>query len=220
MLLLANTLTYFTLKGMHEWTGLYLIERHHVSVAQSMELMLWNEVGGIAGSFCCGILADLWAGSALGARSKSLVCALSAIMCALTLCMLAPTTVPATSDSWLGVLASLDSAETEVSGWWLRTGLFLAGMAINGPKTLLPLAVLELFPAHLSGSLSGLMGLLAQCGASCAGAGIGYMLTGGGGWQGFVAVLQLSSGLTAACTLLSLWPHGLSLLGHGKEKAA
>jgi len=44
LLLLANTLTYFTLKGMHEWTGLYLMEKHHVSVALSMELMLWNEV--------------------------------------------------------------------------------------------------------------------------------------------------------------------------------
>eukprot|EP01035_Chromulina_nebulosa_P026762 gene26762-35077_t len=77
MLLAAHVLTYFTLKGMHEWTGhrtfdftlppmllytnagLYLIERRHVTIGQSVELMLWNEVGGIAGSFVCGIASDL-----------------------------------------------------------------------------------------------------------------------------------------------------------------
>ena len=48
------------------------------------------------GSFFCGILADKIAESAWGARSKSLVCALSAIMCALALCMLAPAALPVT----------------------------------------------------------------------------------------------------------------------------
>ena len=62
--------------------------------------------------------------------------------------------------SWVGGNGSgalfLAFASTQGSSAWLRLGLFLAGFGINGPKTLLPFALVENFPSSLEGSLSGL----------------------------------------------------------------
>ena len=63
-ILISSAITYFTLKGMHDWTGFYLVEVVQISNMAAVELMLWNEIGGITGSFSAGLLSD-WLGAFL-----------------------------------------------------------------------------------------------------------------------------------------------------------
>ena len=157
-------------------------------------LCLWSssQIGGIAGSFCCGIACDIL-GRRLGRHSKSVVCSASAVLSAVSVACLALAVSESVSvngyssntqlksqgsDSWLGQFAVvalrgftrfiswvggngsgisfLAFASTQSSSAWLRLWLFLAGFGINGPKTLLPFALVENFPSSLAGSLSGL----------------------------------------------------------------
>jgi hypothetical protein len=42
---------------MADWTFLYLVEHAGSSTQVATELMVYNEVGGIAGTFLCGVLS-------------------------------------------------------------------------------------------------------------------------------------------------------------------
>ena len=124
------------------------------------------QVGGIAGSFCCGIISDLL-GKRLGRhycrRSPWIVCAASAFLCCMSVTFLSGA---ATGISISGVnYAGATDLGTDpysrpslmLDRMTLRLWLFLAGFGINGPKTLLPFALMDLFPSSLAGSLSGIM---------------------------------------------------------------
>lgn len=172
---------HFTLPPMLLYTnaGLYLIERRHVTIGQSVELMLWNEVrvgvgtpshyqygflysihissflfpqvGGIAGSFVCGIASDLL-GKRLGQhsrRSSWIVCAASAFLCCMSVVFLSGAGISGHDPN--------SNPNLMLEMLTLRLWLFLSGFGINGPKTLLPFALMELFPSSLAGSLSGIM---------------------------------------------------------------
>jgi sugar phosphate permease len=54
---LSSSLTYLALKTMADWTFLYLVEHAGSSTQVATELMVYNEVGGIAGTFLCGVLS-------------------------------------------------------------------------------------------------------------------------------------------------------------------
>ena len=54
---ISSALTYLALKTMADWTALYLVEYNGSSILIATELMVYNEVGGIFGTFICGVLS-------------------------------------------------------------------------------------------------------------------------------------------------------------------
>ena len=84
----------------------------------------------------------------------------------------------------------------------MRCTLFLIGMGINGPKTLVSMELMETVPARLCGTLTGVAGVFAQLGATYAGRFIALTIV-QEGWCSFVALLSVSSVFLTILLLLS-----------------
>lgn len=202
----ANTVTVFVLTGMASWWGLYLVEAYSTTASQAAEIMLWNELGGLAGSLLCGVVSD-----ALGGR-RCLTCLLFACVClpgywCLPISLSAadpvsalhkPMTASATATSssvgfgmGFGMGFGLSDWGIELLGWdvRMRACLFALGMGINGPKTLLSMAVRDAVPMEIAASAGGVFGLVGQVGASASGYGLGHALE-RYGWSSFVHILH------------------------------
>jgi sugar phosphate permease len=81
--------------------------------------------------------------------------------------------------------------------------MFFYGFALNGPKTLVILAVQKLAPKDLRGSVSGVCGLVGQAGAVLAGYCLGTVIE-SYGWNAYLLSMFLSMGLLALLLLISL----------------
>jgi len=130
-ILLSSSLTYFSLLTMANWTYLYLVEYNKISALLATELMLYNEIGGIFGTFICGIISISF-GRLPTAISFSLICSLSLLS--------------------LQHISSLTSSTSSILSFKIL--LFIAGATVNGPKTLIPLTVTD-FSDEYSGTVGG-----------------------------------------------------------------
>jgi Major Facilitator Superfamily len=195
LVMIVGGLTTFVLKSMSDWTGLFLVEHFSLTIAQSTELMLWNEMGGMLGTLLCGVLSDY-----LGGR-RFLTLLIFTVIC-ISGAVYFPTVFPISlqvadgqSDLSLAfsspfvfnkfapemfvkslqsyILALFRFVHTTFSGHIgaARICLFLMGFGINGPKTLLGVIVRDLVPREVSGTVGGIFGLISQVGASASGAG-------------------------------------------------
>jgi len=81
--------------------------------------------------------------------------------------------------------------------------MFLIGVGINAPKTLLSIAVREALPEHISGRGIGVMNLIGQAGGALAGGPMGELVE-RFGWTAFpstllIMLIVLSFSLFASC---------------------
>ena len=193
LIVVANCLAVFLLNGMASWTWLYLIDAHRASPARSAEMMLWNEVGGIVGSLACGAVSD-----ALGGR-RCLTALLFACVCFPGYWVF-PSPLPdgtgGTGDSPLPAFASMYDAR-------LRLALFAMGCGVNGPKTLLAIAVRDVVPRDAVGAAVGVVGLVGQAGAAASGYGLGRVLE-RHGWPRYLEVLHHCTAALAATLLAAV----------------
>ena len=146
LIIIANCLTVFLLNGMASWTGLFLMEAHHASPARAAEMMLWNEVGGLAGSLACGAVSDV-----LGGRR-----CLAALLFA-CVCLPGYWAFPLPPDPLTFVAHHIYTYDAR-----LRFALLAMGFGINGPKTLLCIAVRDVVPKEAVGVAGGVLGLVGQ----------------------------------------------------------
>jgi len=189
-LLAASCLTLFTLKSMADWGTMFLAEGLGLSNLAAAEVAVWSELGGIAGSFLCGLACDrFFSGDA--ARASGVFSALCGVSCLALLPSAAPLGVPR------------------------QATLFLAGFFVNGPKTLLPLAAARAAPRGSEGSFAGLLGLAGQAGSTVSGSGIAWLLD-VWGWDFYPWALA-SSALLQGAVLLS-FQHPASVLAPLKTK--
>lgn len=145
--------------------------------------MLYNEMGGVVGSLTCGAVSDRYFSTPL------IICLLSCILCALAVAPL-PTT------PFMG----FDVCDRFQFNLVCRILLFIAGYAINVPKTLLNLCLRRLLPPDIGGSAEGLFSLVGQLGASLSGVGIGRVID-IQGWKAYRGLMLLPS-LMAALSLV------------------
>lgn len=189
LIMLVGGITTFVLKSMSDWTGLFLVEYSGLNISTTTELMLWNEIGGMAGTLACGVLSDL-----LGGR-KYLTVLIFVFICIPSIAYF-PTTFHGinsienyenSSEGFFGNFEwvfTVDSVlqNSRFFGSFLfnrfsgdlglaRLCLFSMGFGINGPKTLLGVMIRDLVPRGVSGTIGGVFGLVAQIGASASGAG-------------------------------------------------
>ena len=97
-------------------------------------------------------------------------------------------------------------------GWdiRMRACLFALGLGINGPKTMLSMAVRDAVPREIAATAGGVFGLVGQLGASASGYGLGHALE-LYGWGSFVHTLHHATVLLVALLLPpALWFQGLS----------
>lgn len=195
LVMIVGGLTTFVLKSMSDWTGLFLVEHFSLSITQSTELMLWNEMGGMVGTLLCGVLSDF-----LGGRKYLTLLIFTAI------CIFGVVYFPSVFPISLQVIDSQSEISLSLSSPFVinefalemfvksfqnntlalsrsvhstfsghigaaRICLFLMGFGINGPKTLLGVMVRDLVPREVSGTVGGVFGLISQVGASASGAG-------------------------------------------------
>jgi MFS family permease len=85
-------------------------------------------------------------------------------------------------------------------GLLLSLCLFLIGMGVNGPKTLLGVSVRESVPSSAIGLAGGILGIIGQLGGAAAGAVLGSALQ-THGWGIYLFLLFVSA---AACAVLIL----------------
>lgn len=67
--------------------------------------------------------------------------------------------------------------------------MFIAGAAVNGPKTLLPLYIKD-FSGEFSGTIGGIIGLIGQLGCVGAGVGSGWILQ-SFGWGNYLLLMSI-----------------------------
>lgn len=143
------------------------------------------QIGGSAGSFLSGIVSD-----GLDGR-RPLTAALFAIT-AVPALLLFPTTQLMEANAAQTILPSgaflrtdgrLDSVlvlgiplGVQAMEYFARGCLFLAGMGLNGPKTLLGVCVRDMVPSAINGTVGGLLGLVGQLGSILCGVMIGFFV--------------------------------------------
>ena len=192
LLMIVGGLTTFVLKSMSDWTGLFLVEHFSLSIAQSTELMLCNEMGGMLGTLMCGFLSDYLGGRKFLTLLIFTAICISGVIYFPTEFPFSSQVVDSTSEAYLSPLVFNDfvpemflkslqnntlvlfrSVHGTFSGriGTARICLFLMGFGINGPKTLLGVMVRDLVPRGVSGTVGGVFGLISQIGASASGAG-------------------------------------------------
>lgn len=185
LLLLASGLTYLTLKTIADWSTLFFVESWGLPSIQAAEVVMFSELGGIAGTFVSGVACD----RLLNGNTR-FTSSLFSFMC---------------GASFLGLIF----APTVPIA---RTSLFLAGMFINGPKTLLSLAVAQVAPKEHVGAYSGLLGLTGQVGSAISGSGVAWLLT-VHGWHTFVWSIVITAWVLSATLAVSIFGRV-----EGKEK--
>jgi hypothetical protein len=195
LVMIVGGLTTFVLKSMSDWTGLFLVEHFSLSIAQSTELMLWNEMGGILGTLLCGVLSDYLGGRRFLTLLIFTAVCISGVAYFPTVFVIILPVVDGPTELSLAfpslfdfnefepemfvkslqssILALFWSVQSTFSGHIgaVRICLFLMGFGINGPKTLLGVIVRDLVPRDVSGTVGGIFGLISQIGASASGAG-------------------------------------------------
>lgn len=181
--LFSEAFTTFTLTGIVSWAGLYFMEHLGLPKEQAAQLILYSEVGTLAGVALCGPVSDLLRGR------RDVTSALFAALCVPPLLSLASRPSPA-------------STEALVSEYlWLSVAMLLVGVTINGPKTLATVGVRESVPEEIGGSVCGLLGLLGQLGGAVAGAPLGHVIE-VFGWSYLPVVLGSSMACSSGCLAL------------------
>jgi sugar phosphate permease len=84
--------------------------------------------------------------------------------------------------------------------------LFLIGMGVNGPKTLIGVSVRESVPSSAIGLAGGILGIIGQVGGAAAGVVLGFALQ-SYGWGIYMPLLFISAVLCAVLILLYLLLH-------------
>jgi sugar phosphate permease len=188
-LLAASVFSLLTLKTMSDWSGLYLVEGWGVTPLMAAELTMFSELGGIAGSCLSGPVCDmLLRGDAV--LYSALTSAFCGVACLGLLLPNSPPSLAATTESM-----SLSTAMI------LRFSLFFAGIFVNGPKTLLPLAMAKAAPVGRAGAYAGLLGLAGQVGSALSGTGIALLLE-ILGWVSFAWIIAGCAWLLAVVLVL------------------
>ena len=178
---------------------------------------MYGQVGAIAGVFFSGMLSDLIGGKLV---FTSLI---FSTFCIPMICCLPMTLESSTKFAYFNyiieyIVQLLPSTSTAVEGklgvtsfYQLALIFFGIGFFINGPKTLLAMAVRESVPPKVSGTATGFLGLLGQVGSVIAGAPFGTLIEKYGWWI-FPWTLVLAM---TVCSLLLL----LSLMTHTSQKS-
>jgi sugar phosphate permease len=136
------------------------------------------QLGGLAGALLCGVTADSYFQGAL-----DLFCLLFSFCLPLSLLVLpSPATALASDmDTFLPVFA---------------LAFFFIVAAINGPKTLIGIAIREIVPPESAGIASGAVGVIGQLGSTLAGSGIASCLF-HFGWDSYLLILYIASGIAS-----------------------
>ena len=160
IIICASLLTYLALKTMADWTYLYLIEEKKINIAT--ELMLYNEIGGIVGTLLCGVFSTIF-----GRLQTAIIFSITS--------------------SFALLIMHISSSSSLIE---IKLLLFLAGLGINGPKTLIPLTTKDFISNEFSGSISGIISLFSQLGCVVSGIGIGFLLE-SYGWTNYLFLLSI-----------------------------
>lgn len=88
--------------------------------------------------------------------------------------------------------------------------LFLIVASINGPKTLIGIAIREIVPGDSAGLVSGFVGLVGQLGSTLAGSGIAYTLQ-IYGWESYPIILHIASFTSIALFAISYFACALPM---------
>lgn len=154
LLCIADAFVYLVLKGLSNWTILFLTSVRAFTDMQASVAATCFEIGGIAGSVAAGVVSDM-----LGGRRNLAALSFTAL------------TLPGLVILWF--LPTPDKENNDnVDPLTLFVGfaaLFELGFAINGPKTLCGIAAREMAHPHAAGIAGGLLGLAGQVGATISG---------------------------------------------------
>lgn len=101
--------------------------------------MFWNEIGGILGCMISGWMVDQLP---LFTKRISALCALTTLTCTFALYIFP-----------LSSFLEVSPIKSQYTILLARVSMFLAGAGINGPKTLLSMAVRESVPDSLTGTI-------------------------------------------------------------------
>jgi sugar phosphate permease len=156
-------------------------------------------LGGLAGALLCGVTADSYFQGSL-----DLFCLLFSLCLPLSLLSLpSPTTATA--------------ADTSLPIFYLA--FFFIVAAINGPKTLIGIAIREIVPPESAGLASGVVGVIGQLGSTLAGTGIATSLL-HFGWDSYLLILYLSSGIASLLYWISYRHCTVRLFGPPAKKSS
>lgn len=193
----------------------YLLETTSMDMTTAIEIVLWCEVGGMCGSYLAGCVADWFPSAHHWIHIYALCLTLFFLLLLLPPPELA-LAIPALSIRFL--LPAYDFANFlrsylfentfffHPNSWCFRVCLFAVGFGMNAPKALLLLHATEASVQFLkpymnhvpTGTISGLIGFLAQVGASGSGHVMGFYVDQSFHWYFYI----LSFG--ASVLLLSL----------------
>lgn len=163
-----------------DWVSVYFVKELHWDLMTSNSLVSWFEIGGIAGSLCCGVIsdrlfnADRWKTILL----SSLILVLGMVGVGLTV---------------------------HISYLLVAFSFFLIGAGIYAPQMLFALGIIEASHANGAGAATGLKGGVTYVGAALAGAPIA-MIQEAYSWNGvFILMGVMVVGLVViSITLIKL----------------
>jgi sugar phosphate permease len=180
-----------------------------MDVTVAIEIVFWCEIGGMCGSYLAGCLAD-WFPSA---HHWIHIYALCITILFLLLLLPSPDlalTIPVQSITFLQPAYNLantlrsylfgDKFSFHPNSWYFRLSLFAVGFGMNAPKALLLLQATEASVQFLkpymtlvpTGTISGLIGFLAQVGASGSGHVMGYYVEQSFHWYFYILIFGAS----------------------------
>ena len=171
--ILADSFGYFILKGIAEWSVLYLKDSYNLSQPDALSVVFFSEVGAIAGNILAGALSDRLGG--LRSNTAALLAFLSGIF--LTIAWQLPRLFE------------------------LRFLFFLIGIFANGPKTVAAIGIRQVVHPAVTGLALGIAMMIGQMGASSAGAPLGYMIE-THGWSTVLMAWSISSFLATFLWLI------------------
>mmetsp|Transcript_9965 Transcript_9965/g.15036 ORF Transcript_9965/g.15036 Transcript_9965/m.15036 type:complete len:425 (+) Transcript_9965:78-1352(+) len=188
---LCNCLTLMLLGCIVEWAGLYLIEYCNCDRPTAAMILLCAEVGGFVATLLCGVLSDKYFRDRLD------------LFCLLFSVLMFPALILLPISGYIPPIEGEDIQSRMTPAVLLACGcLFLMGAAINGPKTLIGIAVRQLVPPSSAGLASGVLGIFAQIGGTAAGSGMAYMLQ-HYKWDCYIPCLFIISTVLSGLLLLS-----------------
>jgi OPA family sugar phosphate sensor protein UhpC-like MFS transporter len=140
--------------GVTDWYPLYLVESHQYSASLAASAIMWLELGGVAGSFCVGLLSDRVFQGRRGAPNIVFLLGLLSVVLL----------------DYLLAAASYDQ-------YLLRCAIaFLLGFLVYGPQVLIGLMASEVASSGAGGSASGFVGVFASVGGALSGAPLSLVL--------------------------------------------